>query len=154
MQAELWTWASCPYCVAAIELLETRGVEYTNHVMDGKNAELSEIKQGGDDRLDDKALRSMLQNFQALDRDNDGRLSRDEFVQRMRSLGDATQPTDRVSIEPLEGSNALVVAASPENQKVIADLVDVLLVAERDRIGGQSFEIVSVTKNQIGRAHV
>ncbi len=67
---------------------------------------------------------------------------------RMRSLGDATQPTDRVSIEPLEGSNALVVAASPENQAVVADLVDVLLTAQQDRIGGQSFEIVSVTKNR------
>jgi glutaredoxin 3 len=45
MKAELWTWASCPFCVAAIDLLEARGVEYTNHVMDGRNAELSEIKR-------------------------------------------------------------------------------------------------------------
>ena len=67
---------------------------------------------------------------------------------RMASLGDASQPTDRVSIEPLEGSNALVVAASDENLQVVRDLVDLLVDAEQDRIGGQSFEIVSVARNR------
>lgn len=67
---------------------------------------------------------------------------------RTESLGDASQPTDRVSIEPLDGSNALVVAASRENQQVVRDLVDLLVDAERDRIGGQSFEIVSVARNR------
>ena len=68
--------------------------------------------------------------------------------ERTQSLGEAGQPTDRVSIEPLEGSNALVVAASRENQIVVRDLVDLLVEAEQDRIGDQSFEIVSVVNNR------
>ena len=67
---------------------------------------------------------------------------------RMRSLGDAEGPSDRVSIEPLDGSNALVIAASRENQVVVRDLVDVLVRAQSDRIGGQSLEIISVARNR------
>ena len=69
---------------------------------------------------------------------------------RTRSLGASSQPTDRVSIEPLDGSNALVVAASRENQVVVRDLIDVLVQAEQDRIGGQSFEILPVVNNRAG----
>ena len=68
--------------------------------------------------------------------------------ERTQSLGEAGQPTDRVSIEPLEGSNSLVVAASRENQVVVRDLVNLLVEAEQDRIGDQSFEIVSVVNNR------
>lgn len=44
MQAELWTWTYCPFCVRAKDLLERRGVEFTEHVMDGKDAELDAVK--------------------------------------------------------------------------------------------------------------
>lgn len=44
MKAELWTWTYCPFCVRAKDLLERRGIEYTEHVMDGKDAELDEVK--------------------------------------------------------------------------------------------------------------
>ena len=69
---------------------------------------------------------------------------------RTQSLGESSQPTDRVSIEPLDGSNALVVAASRENQVVVRDLVDLLVQAAEDRIGGQSFEIIPVANNRAG----
>lgn len=68
--------------------------------------------------------------------------------ERTQSLGEAGQPSDRVSIEPLDGSNAIVVAASRENQVVVRDLVDLLVAAEQDRIGDQSFEIVTVANNR------
>ncbi|MCP4496015.1 MAG: hypothetical protein GY825_04450 [Phycisphaeraceae bacterium] len=67
---------------------------------------------------------------------------------RMQSLGDAEGPSDRVSIEPLDGSNALIVAASRENQVVVRDLVDVLMQAQSDRIGGHGLEIIPVARNR------
>jgi len=44
MQATLYTWTTCPFCVRAKHVLESHNVEYTEHAMDGKNAELNEIK--------------------------------------------------------------------------------------------------------------
>lgn len=45
MKAELYTWSSCPFCIRAKELLEQRGVPYEEHVMDGRDAELAEVKR-------------------------------------------------------------------------------------------------------------
>lgn len=45
MKAELWTTSYCPFCVAAVQLLEARGIEYTNHVMDSDAAGLRAKKQ-------------------------------------------------------------------------------------------------------------
>jgi type II secretion system protein D len=67
---------------------------------------------------------------------------------RMQSLGESEAPSDRVSIEPLEGSNALVIAASRENQIVVRELVQLLKKAQNDRIGGQSVEIIAVARNR------
>ena len=44
MKAELYTLSYCPHCVAAVALLEERGIETVNHVMDTKSAELDEAK--------------------------------------------------------------------------------------------------------------
>ena len=45
MKAEIYTWSYCPFCVRAKELLDQRGVAYEEHVMDGKDAELNEVKR-------------------------------------------------------------------------------------------------------------
>lgn len=45
MRAELWTTRWCPYCVRALALLERHGIEYVEHAMDGKRAELIEVKR-------------------------------------------------------------------------------------------------------------
>jgi glutaredoxin len=45
MKIEIYTQSYCPFCRAAIELLESSGVEYTHHSMDGKDAELAEVKR-------------------------------------------------------------------------------------------------------------
>ena len=45
MRAELYTWSTCPFCVRAKEILESRGVEYTEHVMDSKPLELARVKR-------------------------------------------------------------------------------------------------------------
>jgi type II secretion system protein D len=86
--------------------------------------------------LDSGAASEMAPRLESLMRD------------RMRSLGDAEGPSDRVSIEPLDGSNALIVAASRENQVVVRDLVDVLMQAQSDRIGGHALEIIPVARNR------
>ena len=67
---------------------------------------------------------------------------------RRRSLGDAATDGDRVSIEIDEASNSLIIAANQENHEVVRDLVQVLTEAERNRIGGQAFEIVPVSRNR------
>jgi len=45
MKAELYTTRYCPFCVAALELLDARGIEYENHVMDDSPMELMKVKR-------------------------------------------------------------------------------------------------------------
>ncbi len=45
MKAEIYTWSSCPFCIRAKALLDRRGVEYTEHVMDDKDMELNALKR-------------------------------------------------------------------------------------------------------------
>jgi glutaredoxin 3 len=45
MQVELYTWTFCPFCIRAKQLLESKGVAYTEHVMDERSAELNELKR-------------------------------------------------------------------------------------------------------------
>jgi glutaredoxin 3 len=45
MKAVLYTWKYCPFCVRAKEILEEHEIPYTEHVMDGKPAELDELKR-------------------------------------------------------------------------------------------------------------
>ena len=45
MRAELWTWSTCPFCIRAVRLLRERGVDFEEHVMDGRDAELAEVKR-------------------------------------------------------------------------------------------------------------
>jgi len=41
----LYTWSHCPFCLRAKEILDSHGVPFTEHVMDGKSTELSELKR-------------------------------------------------------------------------------------------------------------
>lgn len=68
---------------------------------------------------------------------------------RQQSLGDAQQPSDRVTIEADEFGNTLIVAASPEHLEVIEGLVETLVAAGEDAMSGRTFEIVAV---ETGRA--
>jgi glutaredoxin 3 len=45
MQAVLYTWAFCPFCVRAKAILEDQDIEYVEHRMDGKREELNELKR-------------------------------------------------------------------------------------------------------------
>jgi len=35
---EIYTWATCPYCMRAKALLDSKGVTYTEHKIDGDDA--------------------------------------------------------------------------------------------------------------------
>jgi type II secretion system protein D len=67
---------------------------------------------------------------------------------RARSLGDARTEADRVAVEADEGSNSLIVAASAENMEVVRELVELLVAAEQERSGDQTFEIIPVSRNR------
>lgn len=45
MQIDIYTQSYCGFCRAALDLLRSRGVDFVHHDMDGKGAELSEIKR-------------------------------------------------------------------------------------------------------------
>ena len=45
MRAELYTWVRCPFCVRAKQILDENEIPYVEHAMDGKGAELDEIKR-------------------------------------------------------------------------------------------------------------
>lgn len=68
--------------------------------------------------------------------------------ERVQSLGLQQQPSDAVSIAADVVSNALIVAASPENVAVVRNLVEVLTRAAQEAIGGQGFEIVQLAKSR------
>jgi glutaredoxin 3 len=45
MDIQLYTSTYCPFCVRAKALLDSKGLAYTEHVMDGRDAELRAIKR-------------------------------------------------------------------------------------------------------------
>ena len=44
MEATLWTWSYCPFCIKAKKILDEEGISYTENVMDTEPAELNAIK--------------------------------------------------------------------------------------------------------------
>lgn len=45
MNATIYTWSYCPFCIRAKATLDKHGVPYEEHVMDGRDAELDEVKR-------------------------------------------------------------------------------------------------------------
>jgi glutaredoxin 3 len=45
MKIELWTTASCPFCMRARALLDGKGVDYEDHVLGPWSPELGEAKK-------------------------------------------------------------------------------------------------------------
>lgn len=43
-EVKIYTWTVCPYCVRAKNLLNRKGVPFTEHNMDGKDEELNQLK--------------------------------------------------------------------------------------------------------------
>ncbi|MHC5005303.1 MAG: secretin N-terminal domain-containing protein, partial [Planctomycetota bacterium] len=68
--------------------------------------------------------------------------------ERQQSLGDAETPADRVTIEPLESSNSLIVAANEENLQVVMQLLDALSRAEAELVGDASVEVIQLTQGR------
>jgi len=69
------------------------------------------------------------------------------MAQRRQSLGEAATPADIVSIQPEQGSNSLIVAASEENLEILRGLLDTLLRADGLALG-QTFEILTLTASR------
>lgn len=42
---DLYTTSTCPFCIQAKALLDHKGLDYTEHVMDGKRSELDAKKR-------------------------------------------------------------------------------------------------------------
>ncbi len=42
---EIYTWGYCPYCVRAKNLLAEKGLEYTEHALEGKDDELMALRE-------------------------------------------------------------------------------------------------------------
>ncbi|MGP1384964.1 MAG: glutaredoxin 3 [Thainema sp.] len=40
---EIYTWSSCPFCIRAKALLDKKGVDYTEHQIDGDEAARSKM---------------------------------------------------------------------------------------------------------------
>ena len=45
MKAEIYTTSTCPFCHATLSLLQERGIEVENHVMDSDPLGLMEVKK-------------------------------------------------------------------------------------------------------------
>ncbi len=48
-QVEIYTWRTCPFCIRAKALLDSKGTEYTEYAIDGDEAARSQMaeKTGG-----------------------------------------------------------------------------------------------------------
>lgn len=44
MKIVLYTSSTCPFCIRAKTLLDAKGLEYTEHVMDARQDELAKVK--------------------------------------------------------------------------------------------------------------
>ncbi len=49
-KVEIYTWATCPFCIRAKHLLASKGVEFTEYSVDGDEAARAEMAQRGDGR--------------------------------------------------------------------------------------------------------
>jgi glutaredoxin 3 len=47
---EIYTWRSCPYCIRAKALLKSKGVEFTEHSIDGDEQARSDMAKRADGR--------------------------------------------------------------------------------------------------------
>lgn len=45
VQVKLYTWSYCPFCQNAKKLLEEKGIDYEEIVLDNKEEELQELRQ-------------------------------------------------------------------------------------------------------------
>ena len=43
-KVEIYTWSSCPFCIRAKALLDKKGVEYTEHCIDGDEDARDEMR--------------------------------------------------------------------------------------------------------------
>lgn len=68
--------------------------------------------------------------------------------ERQQSLGNASTPTDRVTIQPDIATNSLIVAASEENLQVVKDLITALADAESGMTQGNAMEIVQLSSSR------
>ncbi|MCY7334570.1 MAG: glutaredoxin 3 [Pseudanabaena sp. CAN_BIN31] len=48
-KVEIYTWRMCPFCIRAKHLLDKKGVEYTEYVIDGDDAARSQMVARGSD---------------------------------------------------------------------------------------------------------
>lgn len=47
---EIYTWSRCPFCIRAKGLLDQKGIDYTEYVIDGDEAARSEMSKRADGR--------------------------------------------------------------------------------------------------------
>lgn len=45
INAELYTWSNCPFCIRAKKLLEAKGISYTDHNIDNNDEKKNELYQ-------------------------------------------------------------------------------------------------------------
>ena len=49
-KVEIYTWTYCPYCIRAKRLLDTKGVEYKEHCIDGDEDARDKMRQRANGR--------------------------------------------------------------------------------------------------------
>lgn len=49
-KVEIYTWSTCPFCMRAKDLLDRKGVEYTEYCIDGDEVARDKMAKRGDGR--------------------------------------------------------------------------------------------------------
>ncbi len=75
-KVEIYTWQSCPFCLRAKALLETKGIDYLEHPIDGDHSARHAMTKRADGRstlpqifIDGKGIGG-CEELHALDRNN------------------------------------------------------------------------------------
>ena len=50
VNVEIYTWSTCPFCIQAKALLDTKGIEYTEYCIDGDYEEQEKMTERADGR--------------------------------------------------------------------------------------------------------
>jgi glutaredoxin 3 len=75
-KVEIYVWSGCPFCIRAKSLLDRKGIDYIEHVIDGdEQARMEMVKRGSDGKrsvpqvfVDDQHIPGGYDGLSTLDR--------------------------------------------------------------------------------------
>ena len=102
-KVEIYTWSTCPFCIRAKQLLDQKGVEYTEYEISGDEAARSAMVARGSD-----GKRSVPQIFI-----NDVHIGGCDAIHALDRQGKLD-----AMLAPLKWRNSIAISGSPKKERI------------------------------------